>query len=468
MQDVVAAVTATQKADVVPQPSVNPTMALASPVLLQVVATVTDQAVAAPVPAVAEVQVVNPAVAQPAAAAPPPRIPVAAQGPAAAAIPVSVPAVAAQAGVQQQLAGVPGKADQGPTKKKKEDKMACFRCKKLGHFINDCTAPFCDLCESVNHDASSCHLLHASKPVAIMHGYANEALTFFELPCGAFKPKVENAKLGKVIVAGDAMPIPKIIEYLKKIVPYEKFVWEVFHYRDNIYRVKFPSKQEVLRLKNFGLYTCPWRNSDLIFDVWSTTEEPLYMLPEVWVRVSGLPVDLRSDYLSLWGLGTLFGKTLDVDMAFTRKNKLLRTKIGCLDHTLIPPEYDVFIRNGFFKLKMEVEKVMVTQDENMVDATNGQDGNGGDGNANNGEGNNNGQHAMDLDPKEDGATSNGNEMTNGEVNGGANGENEQPVETIQIGSIVDPISPKCTISNPTFLIKIMILISLLCMLKLMG
>jgi hypothetical protein len=60
------------------------------------------------------------------------------------------------------------------------------------------------------------------------------------------------------------------------------------------------------------------------------------MLPEVWVRVDGVPSDMRSDYLSLWGIGSLFGKTLDVDMPFTRKNKLLRIKIGCLDRNLIP------------------------------------------------------------------------------------------------------------------------------------
>jgi hypothetical protein len=77
---------------------------------------------------------------------------------------------------------------------------------------------------------------------------------------------------------------------------HEKFNWEVFHLKDNIFRVKLPSKQEVQRLKNFGTYICI---PCLSFDVWSVLEDPLYMLPEVWVRVSGLPSDMRSDYLSL-------------------------------------------------------------------------------------------------------------------------------------------------------------------------
>jgi hypothetical protein len=93
----------------------------------------------------------------------------------------------------------------GPLKKKKEDNSACFRCKKPGHYTDDCPTPFCDLCESIHHVASACHLLQASKLAATIHGYANEALMFFELPCGAFKAKVENPKLAEVTIDGDAM-----------------------------------------------------------------------------------------------------------------------------------------------------------------------------------------------------------------------------------------------------------------------
>jgi hypothetical protein len=212
--------------------------------------------------------------------------------------------------VEPQVAQAPTKEIEGPepSKKKKEDKDACFRCKKPGHHIDDCTTPFCDICESIHHLSSACHLLQAPKPTVIMHGYANEALMFFEMPCGAFKAKVENPKLAKVTVEGEVMTIPEIIEQLKRIVPYEKFRWEVFHYKHNIYRVKLPSKHEVQRLKNFGSYMCPQKETILFFDLWSSVEEPIYMLPEVWVRVSGVPSDMRTDYLSLWGIGSLFGK----------------------------------------------------------------------------------------------------------------------------------------------------------------
>jgi hypothetical protein len=121
--------------------------------------------------------------------------------------------------------GAQGKENegQGALKKKKEDKAGCFRCKKPEHYIDDCPTPFCDLCESINHTTSTCYLLNAPKPTTILHGYANEGLMFFELPCGAFKAKAENPKLAKVTVDGDTMTIPELIEQLKKIVPSEKF-----------------------------------------------------------------------------------------------------------------------------------------------------------------------------------------------------------------------------------------------------
>jgi hypothetical protein len=367
-----------------------------------------------------------------------------------AAVPVATPVVvqqqeqvANQVEINPQTAAVRGKENEGPgpLKKKKDDKTSCFRCKQPGHYIDDCPTPFCDLCESVNHITSACHLLHAPKPSAILHGYANEALMFFEIPCGAFKAKVENPKLVKVTIDGDAMTIPDLIEQMRKIVPHEKFNWEVYHYKDNVFRVKLPSKQEVQRLKNFGSYICNDRESILSFDFWSSMEEPLYMLPEVWVRVSGLPSDMRSDYLSLWGVGTLFGKTLDVDMAYTRKNKVLRIKIGCLDRSLIPADSDVFIRRGFFKLKFVVEPIQGAQEVNMVDANN--ENNGADG-ANQGQGNHGG-NAMDMDPKTNdaGANSNGNEQLGTNGNNGVDGMQEQleHFDAIRIGSLDIKYSP---------------------------
>jgi hypothetical protein len=290
-------------------------------------------------------------------------------GQSASAAAVHAPPVPAPAAAASEIAsGAVGEAG-ALAKKKKLD--SCFKCKQVGHFIDECTVPTCDFCESIHHVSAMCNLLQAPKPSVNMYGYASEALMFFELPMtGSFRPKVENAKLAKVTVEGDPMTIPQIIDQLKWIVPSDNFQWEVSHYHNNIYRVRFPSKMEVQRMKHYRTYQVPDRASDLVFDQWSVMEEPFYLLPEVWVQVAGIPSDVRTDFLALWGLGSLFGKTSEVDMAYTRKNKILRIKIGCLDSSLIPKSMDVFIRRGFFKLDFQVETEVVQQDVVMNDLPN--------------------------------------------------------------------------------------------------
>jgi hypothetical protein len=126
-------------------------------------------------------------------------------------------------------------------------------------------------------------------------------------------------------------------------------------------------------MKVFRTYPVPDRASDLVFEDWSALEDPLYMLPEVWLQVRGIPADVRTDFLALWAVGTLFGKTKEVDMVHTRKNKELRLRIGCFDHTLIPETTGVFIQRGFLKLSFEVEPVVVTQLGGAITLNNGND-----------------------------------------------------------------------------------------------
>jgi hypothetical protein len=174
----------------------------------------------------------------------------------------------------------------------------------------------------------------------------------------------------------------------------------------------------------------------LTFDAWSSVEEPLYRLQEVWVWVSGLPSDVRSDYLALWGVGTLFGKTLEVDMAYTRKNKVLRTKIGCLDHRLIPEDSDMFIRRGFYKLRFEVEVEEKLQEVNMVDAVADFDGDNG---ANQGEGKRGNDHDIDMTNKDNDLAegSKNNDHDGSSNHNGVDGMQEQcaSLEAIQFGSM---------------------------------
>jgi hypothetical protein len=141
-------------------------------------------------------------------------------------------------------------------------------------------------------------------------------------------------------------------------------------------------------------------------------------------------------------------------MAFTHKNKVLRTKIGCLDRNLIPADCDMFIRRGFFKLIFEVEATNGSQEVNMLDANNG---NGGNDDAHNGGHNNEEGTDMEMDPKgiDEGATSNTDGQGDTYENNGMDGMQlqAQQLQEIKVGSINVDLSPTSTLASPQILVQ---------------
>jgi hypothetical protein len=82
----------------------------------------------------------------------------------------------------------------------------------------------------------------------IVHGVAHEELTFWEFPSsGAFRPRLENTRLGRVTISNGSMMIPQIITQLQWIVPDDQYQWDVRQLEENVYRVIFPSKMDLVR-----------------------------------------------------------------------------------------------------------------------------------------------------------------------------------------------------------------------------
>ena len=100
---------------------------------------------------------------------------------------------------------------------------------------------------------------------------------------------------------------------------------------------------------------------------------------QVWVRMKGIPSRHKGDFLALWGLGSLLGKTIKVDMPYTREHGVLRILIGCVNVLKIPKELPVFIKDGFYDITFEVEEHLL--DEDMLGA-NGEDDDLSDGQGN--------------------------------------------------------------------------------------
>ena len=101
---------------------------------------------------------------------------------------------------------------------------------------------------------------------------------------------------------------------------------------DNFFfRVQFPNRLDLERLSVFGACEVPNTPCKLTVDSWANTPEPMETLPQIWVRVEGIPWIHRGDFMALWPVGDMFGMTLKIDMVYTRKYGVLRILIGCVN-----------------------------------------------------------------------------------------------------------------------------------------
>ena len=166
------------------------------------------------------------------------------------------------------------------------------------------------------------------------------------------------------------MTSKQIPRQLQRLVPDASYHWEVIQAGPNEIKVMFPSKAELDRMKVFGTFKVFNSSCELKVDSWLSKMEPAMLLPQYWMRMEGIPPKHKGDFLALWSLGTLFGKPFKIDMPFTRRTGVLRILVGCVDHTKVPKDLPVFIKDGFYYLRFMVETPMVngSDDEDMDDA----------------------------------------------------------------------------------------------------
>jgi hypothetical protein len=127
-----------------------------------------------------------------------------------------------------------------------------------------------------------------------------------------------------------------VISHLQWIVPDTGYQWEVQQVEEYVFRFNFPSRNELVRVQHFGRFHVPDSTIIMSFDFWKKQIQPVWSPEDVWVRVYGLPQVALDDYLALWALGDVFGKTKEIDIGFTRQNNVLCMLITCLDTAIIP------------------------------------------------------------------------------------------------------------------------------------
>lgn len=229
------------------------------------------------------------------------------------------------------------------------------------HMMAECsTHLYCDICDAHDeHMNHRCLVLKMPKPVVHAVGFAVEGLGFYHIPHPPLSEK-RDAKTALIKVVGRSLSSVQLVTQLQEVVP-GRWKWEPVAQYDGSFVVEFPSKAQLRTSINYGSMGIRENGistgSCLEFEEWHDKDEG-FLLPKVWVRVSGIRKALM-EYLNLWAI---LGATQVVDMKTTRKNDFGRINMTVLDPKLLPKELDVVIGDRYFELKFEIEKKGV--DEN--------------------------------------------------------------------------------------------------------
>jgi hypothetical protein len=74
----------------------------------------------------------------------------------------------------------------------------------------------------------------------------------------------------------------------------------------------------------------PSFSSSISISAWRSTEVPHKAeLENVWLHVEGVPHTLRH-FLGMWAVGSLVGKTVDVDLTSLRRRAIVRIQVAML------------------------------------------------------------------------------------------------------------------------------------------
>jgi hypothetical protein len=156
-------------------------------------------------------------------------------------------------------------------------------------------------------------------------------------------------------VDGGTLSVEQIIEELGWIVPTEH-QWCLDKISDNVYRTVFPSKADLNRLVKIVSVPID-ANKGLFFTFEEGSAAPVdkFKLDEAWVGVSGCPYKLQCDYLALFVVGSLIGKTTEVDMAYTRKHGVVQMHAQVTSLDQIPTSTDHMYDGEGFGITFEIE-----------------------------------------------------------------------------------------------------------------
>ncbi|XP_044322952.1 uncharacterized protein [Triticum aestivum] len=251
---------------------------------------------------------------------------------------------------------------------RKKERMICYRCGEKGHFIAKCVAQLCESCGKLAHESGECPILRDLPPTLNIYGVYCAELMFFESPAAREVPEDNQSSTTWIVRATQGeVTEAQIVRRLQELAPGD-FVWELVLIEDRVFKVDFPSVDDLQRLLSFGLCKVPGTKCILEFNEWKQVEPKGKPLTQVWLRFLGAPSKPLQDARVVASLGIMVGKTEKVDMAFTRANGIARILVSILDIEYVPDKVNWTYKGEVFPLDIEFEDTDL-----FDDAVNGND-----------------------------------------------------------------------------------------------
>ncbi|KAM3409232.1 hypothetical protein ACQJBY_001909 [Aegilops geniculata] len=238
---------------------------------------------------------------------------------------------------------------------RKKERMLCYQCGEKGHFIAECVAQLCESCGKPAHASGECPFLREHIPALTVYGVYCAELMFFESAAAREIPvDTQSLTTGLVKVTQGDVSQAQIVQRLQELAPGD-FQWDLVSVEDRVFRVEFPSVEDLQRLLSFGMCKVPGTNGILEFQEWKKVEPKGKPLTQVWMRFSGAPSEALADVRVVSSLGIMVGKTEKVDMAFTRAQGVARLRVSILDIEYVPDVVNWTYRGEVFPLDIEFE-----------------------------------------------------------------------------------------------------------------
>ncbi|KAK1631146.1 hypothetical protein QYE76_005461 [Lolium multiflorum] len=160
--------------------------------------------------------------------------------------------------------------------------------------------------------------------------------TFFTtLPDSVVKDDLvpNSSPVARVVVTGEAVTTVVIQKQMARRCPAKsQWKWEAVPHGDNEFLISFPSFEDLDVVDGIQM-AVPGFNSQMFVSVWKPTDVPhKFELEQVWLHVEGVPHNVRH-FGGLWAVGSLMGKTLDVDLLSLRCRGVIRVPVAMFDTT---------------------------------------------------------------------------------------------------------------------------------------